>query len=100
MAVEIPLTGDFRNATLESSGAEVRPVRVEEIARRLRCTPRWVRKRYVPQWLAKGFPRVTVAPRVTSTGRTRPGRPYYAVDRGEFERWMRPYSVPSSSSHG
>lgn len=89
------LTGDFRNATLESSGAEVRPVRVEEIARRLRCTPRWVRKRYVPQWLAKGFPRVTVAPRVTSTGRTRPGRPYYAVDRGEFERWMRPYAVPS-----
>lgn len=91
------LTGDFRNATLRVSGAEVRPVRVEEIAQRLRCSPRWVRKRYVPQWLARGFPRVTVAPLVTSTGRTRPGRPYYTVDRSEFERWMRPYAVPVSS---
>lgn len=88
------LTGDFRNGTMALSGAEVRPVRVEEIARRLRCSPRWVRARYVPQWIARGFPRVTVAPRVTTSGARRPGRPFYTVDRCDFERWMRPHPVP------
>lgn len=97
MADEFCLTVDFRKSILGVSGAELRPVRVEEIARRLRCSPRWVRERYVPHWIARGFPRVTVTPLVTATGSRGRGRPPYMVDRHDFERWMRPYlSIPPS----
>lgn len=92
------LTCDFRASILSAAGAELRPphahLTVREVARRLRCGPQWVRKHYVPVWQARGFPRVTTSRREEPTGKRLRGRPYYAVARDDFERWMRPYSLP------
>lgn len=61
---------------------------VEEVAKRLRLSERYVRRQFVAAWHDRQndlrVPRVTIR----RTGRR--GHPPYEVDRGSFERWLIP----------
>lgn len=66
---------------------------VEHIAKRLGCSTRWARGRYVLGWFWRQHdPRV---PRVRLQRVARTGRPRYLVDPQSFERWLCPAAPPA-----